>query len=102
MTKFACPICGHLTIDARYDWDICPICFWEDDTLVDGDKDATSSANGGMLVSEAQTNYILYGYSHPKHKGHVRPPQQDEPKDPNWTPLAKTRETVARAKLAGQ
>ena len=30
----ACPCCGYATLDARGEYDICAICWWEDDTLV--------------------------------------------------------------------
>jgi Cysteine-rich CPCC len=28
---YACPCCGFLTLDERGGYDICPVCFWEDD-----------------------------------------------------------------------
>jgi Cysteine-rich CPCC len=100
MTNVCCPICGYLTIENRCDWDICPVCFWEDDVLVVGDKDASSSANGGMFISTAQANYMLYGYSDPKHQAHVRPPNSQEAKDPQWTPLTLAIESVANRQKA--
>jgi cysteine-rich CPCC protein len=28
---YRCPCCGYLTLPARGEYDICPVCFWEDD-----------------------------------------------------------------------
>ena len=28
---YACPCCGFLTLPSRGGYDICPVCFWEDD-----------------------------------------------------------------------
>lgn len=34
-----CPSCGYPTLDERYAWEICAICFWEDDGQDDQDAD---------------------------------------------------------------
>jgi hypothetical protein len=34
-----CPSCGYPTLDERCAWDICAICFWEDDGQDDKDAD---------------------------------------------------------------
>ena len=31
MEQFQCPCCDHFTMEARAKWDICPVCYWEDD-----------------------------------------------------------------------
>src|SRR6516165_5854055 len=59
MSQFTCPCCGHKTLDSFHDWDVCPICCWEDDMLAD--VDGKSPANRGMLLSVAQANFILLG-----------------------------------------
>jgi hypothetical protein len=33
--KNSCPVCGYLTLDERNTFDICGICFWEDDGIDD-------------------------------------------------------------------
>jgi Cysteine-rich CPCC len=72
-----------------HDWDICPVCFWEDDVVL-GDRDSIASpANRGMSVAEAQANFILHGVVDPKLAGYVRAPTADEARDPSWRPLEK-------------
>jgi len=34
-----CPSCGYPTLDERNAWEICSICFWEDDGQDDKDAD---------------------------------------------------------------
>ena len=33
--KYQCPCCGHYTLDDKPDntFQICPVCFWEDDGI---------------------------------------------------------------------
>lgn len=84
--KNTCLICGHKTLDSRCDWHICPVCFWEDDVLITkGDKQ--SPANGGLRVSEAQANYMIYGCCAPEQRSSVRGPLPSEELDPSWQPL---------------
>ena len=32
-----CPCCGYLTLDERGGYEICPVCYWEDDGQDDHD-----------------------------------------------------------------
>ena len=89
-----CFVCGHLTLEERCDWEICPVCGWEDDVLVVDGEDITSPANKGMSVSDAQANFILFGASMERRRERCRKPNSDEPLDPDWSPLA---EAVSKA-----
>ena len=80
-----CPACGYRTLPARCDWDICPVCFWEDD-VVETERDQRSPANH-MLLSEGQANFMVFGAVAPEMKKYVRPPLSHESRDPNWMPL---------------
>jgi len=31
--KYTCPCCGYKTLDDEHEYEICPICYWEDDYL---------------------------------------------------------------------
>lgn len=35
MKKYTCPCCGYKTLEeeVRGSYEICPICFWEDDSV---------------------------------------------------------------------
>ena len=55
--KINCPCCGYVTLLKRNDYEICPVCFWQDDIL---DEDGFSGANSATL-SEAQKNFQNFG-----------------------------------------
>lgn len=92
--KYTCFICGYRTLDARCDWDICPICFWEDDVWVENEDD--SSPANGMTVSEAQARFIQIGAVSEDMVQHVRAPGPEDEKDPQWKLLPKTLELFAK------
>ncbi|MFH5806190.1 CPCC family cysteine-rich protein [Alienimonas sp. DA493] len=80
---FRCPVCDCRTLSARCDWEICPVCFWEDDVREDGrDPNAvTSGANGGLTLARARENYAACGACDPAMVPHVRPPRPEERAD---------------------
>lgn len=96
MRKYACPCCGCLTLDERGGYDICPVCFWEDDAyiVIGGGEikgvrvdrevsdeellDVPSGANHGLTLREGRENYRKFGACEEDMKKHVRPPRDDE------------------------
>ena len=75
MVKINCPCCEHLTIEDEYD--ICPICFWEHDELMEEYPDITGGANI-ISLNQAKENYLLFGASENRFIKHVRPPKDNE------------------------
>lgn len=47
--KNSCPVCGYLTLDERDSFDICVICFWEDDGTDDFEANNDSGSNHKTL-----------------------------------------------------
>lgn len=43
--KNSCPVCGYWTLEARDSFDICGICFWEDDGMDDFEENLDSGPN---------------------------------------------------------
>ena len=45
--KYKCPCCGFYTFDSKLDgtYDICEVCFWEDDPIQLDDPDFEGGAN---------------------------------------------------------
>jgi hypothetical protein len=41
----SCPVCGYLTLEERDSFDICAICFWEDDGIDDFEENNDSGPN---------------------------------------------------------
>jgi hypothetical protein len=57
--RVSCPCCGYPTLGERGSYQICKICWWEDD----GDDDLDEIRNGpniGYSLSEARINFDIY------------------------------------------
>jgi hypothetical protein len=77
--RFACPCCGCLTLEERGGFDICLICFWEDDGQDDRDAtDVRGGPNGPLSLEQARRNYAAFGACDERSKAHVRPPLPEE------------------------
>ncbi|XYQ53356.1 CPCC family cysteine-rich protein [Pectobacterium carotovorum] len=51
--EFLCPCCGERTIYALGDYEICPVCNWEDDPVQSREPDCAGGANQ-MSLNEAK------------------------------------------------
>jgi hypothetical protein len=77
--KFPCPCCGCLTLTELACWEICPVCFWEDDGQGDADAEKVRGGPNGVLsLTAARRNYQQLGASSEASLLHVRPPRPDE------------------------
>lgn len=86
MEKFTCPCCSYKTLDSGGEYDICPICFWEDDPFQFTDPDYDEGANK-VSLKEAQKNYTLFGACDQHGRQFVRKPTLLDEKDTNWQPF---------------
>ena len=56
-----CPVCGYPTLGVRGDYEICNICWWEDDGQDDADAEvARGGPNGSLSLKEARENFAAY------------------------------------------
>jgi Cysteine-rich CPCC len=85
--SYPCPCCGHLVFcEPPGSYEICPICFWEDDViqlvypLMDG------GANKFCLF-KSQKEFARCGACEPRFTRDVRRADSDEPLDPTWRPF---------------
>lgn len=84
---YTCPCCGHFSFaDAPGSYEICPICFWEDDLLQLCFPDARGGANAVSLI-EAQVNFVQWGACERRFREQVRPPTIEDEKDERWFAL---------------
>lgn len=85
--RFPCPCCGHLTLhDQPGSYDICHVCFWEEDGVQLRWPDYAGGANRPSLI-DSQANFVRYGAMEERFTGNVRPPAPDEPLDEGWRPV---------------
>jgi Leucine-rich repeat (LRR) protein len=75
--KFSCRCCGFLTLDERDSWEICSVCFWEDDPFQSSYPSSITGANRTSLI-EARNNFARIGAMEERLKQYVRPPNADE------------------------
>lgn len=96
MKKYKCLCCGYRTLEAHGEYDICPVCFWEDDaylifseTAIRGiyyDNEPTgcelldipSGANDGLTLRQGQENYRSFGACTKEMLPYVRKPHDIE------------------------
>ena len=62
----ACPCCGYKTLGSRADYDICCICWWEDDGADNLDAAHQGGPNNGISLAQARYNFLTYGIYDPK------------------------------------
>lgn len=77
--KFPCPCCGFKTLHEPPPgtFEICPVCFWEDDFAQYENPDMRGGANRESL-NEARQNFKRFGAISFEAKQHVRPPLECE------------------------
>lgn len=59
--KMKCPICGKYEFEEYDDFDICPVCNWENDGLQYGDHNYAGGANN-LSVNEARIEYFVMNH----------------------------------------
>ena len=77
--KFKCPCCDYYTLNIPLGntFQLCEVCYWEDDGIQLADKDYTGGANR-VSLNQARKNYAQYGASELRFIELVREPKQSE------------------------
>lgn len=85
--KYTCPCCGYKTLDEKPPgtYEICTLCFWEDDPIQFEDPDYEGGANS-ISLRTAQQNVVRIGVSEECYagRGDKRPLFE---KDTEWSPV---------------
>lgn len=77
-SKYQCPCCGYDTLDSNeHVYDICPVCYWEDDPFQYEDPDLEGMANG-VSLNQARENYKNFGACEESCIKYVRAPKKHE------------------------
>ena len=76
--RFACPCCGYVTLPEQPPgtFEICPVCWWEDDKIQFDDPEHQGGANRPSLT-EARATYLKVKASERRFMTQVRPPRID-------------------------
>ena len=77
--KLRCPCCFYLTLTERGGYEICEVCWWEDDGQDDHDADVVRGGpNGALSLTQARANYHRLGACEERFIDKVRPPHPDD------------------------
>lgn len=97
---FACPCCASLTLPTRGDYELCPVCFWEDDGQDDHDADVVRGGPNGLLsLTQARANYAGFGAYNRAFLHQVRSPTPRERTNGSRRDHAAAPGDVAKANL---
>lgn len=79
VNKYRCVCCGYKTLehDEALYYEICPVCFWENDPIQNENPDYRGGANR-ISLNQAKTNYTKYGAVKFSLKKYTRPPLKSE------------------------
>lgn len=70
--KYLCPCCQSYEFDdGPGSYDICPVCFWENDKIQAENPDYTGGANR-LSLNECRKNYKKYGACEEKYVSYIR------------------------------
>ena len=76
--KYKCPCCGYYTFEKKHhEYEICPVCYWEDDPVQKNDPTFKGGANH-ISLEKAKENFEKFGACEEKHIKDVRKPRNDE------------------------
>ncbi|MGL4576699.1 MAG: CPCC family cysteine-rich protein [Burkholderiaceae bacterium] len=74
-----CPCCGYKTLRSRGHYEICEVCFWEDDGQDDiNADDVLGGPNGDLSLTQGRKNYQEFGAFRRQDLPYVRKPRLDE------------------------
>jgi hypothetical protein len=77
--NYQCPCCGYLTFSEEVNgtFEICPVCFWEDDNVQSEDPSFEGGANDVSLI-KARKNFLNFGAIKKEFIKKVRKPLPEE------------------------
>ena len=76
---YRCPCCKFKTLYGRSHYELCPVCYWEDDGQDEHDAgEVRGGPNGSLSLHEAQSNFRNFGAMEEQFKSKVRKPYTDE------------------------
>jgi cysteine-rich CPCC protein len=95
--RYTCPCCGYVTLSEwPGSYEICHVCFWEDDPVQILDPWFGGGANKPSLV-QAQATYVAYGAMEQRFVANVKGILSGDVRDPEWRRVAEYDRRFARA-----
>ena len=81
MKKYKCECCGYYTLteEPPNTYEICKVCYWEEDYVQNKDPNFPGGANN-MSLNEARKNYLRIGAISEEFLQYIRKPLDSEKK----------------------
>ena len=99
---FTCPCCGYAVFEEPPgSYEICPICFWEDDVFQLYYPHQEGGPNRCSLI-EAQVNFFQFGACERGMSKNVRVASHGDVRDGEWFPLWARRVAIPDAESDNQ
>lgn len=77
--SYNCPCCGYKTLSERGGFEICAVCFWEDDGQDEQDAEIVrGGSNGSLSLTKARDNFRNFGACEERFIKNVRKPLPNE------------------------
>ncbi len=77
--SYRCPCCKFKTLHGRNHYEICSVCFWEDDGQDDQDADIIRGGpNSSLSLTQARANFQKFGACEEDMIPNVRKPLPEE------------------------
>lgn len=76
---YPCPCCHNLTLSEQPTgtYEVCPVCYWEDDPVQFDDEEYEGGANS-VSLKKARENYRAFGACNENVQAEVRKPNANE------------------------
>lgn len=85
MKNIQCPVCKNFTLPQDYAFEICKVCYWQDeglDRVADPDE-VVGGPNKDVTLNQAIANYKEFGAYHKDFISNVRKPLESETPENN-------------------
>ena len=97
MKKYTCPCCCFKTFpEENGSYEICDVCYWQDDAIMNANPDYWGGAND-VCLRQAQKNYIEFGASKKRFKGNLVTEFYE--KDSLWKPVWEREASLSKTKI---
>jgi hypothetical protein len=73
-----CQVCGYKTISEHGSFEVCEVCFWEDDGIYVNSDEIKGGPNGDLSLNQARKNYQEFGAVEKRFINDVRKPIASE------------------------